>query len=340
MQNEKLKVQNYNFPVPPLVNWARGGFFILFSVFCILLFVVTDMAHAQGLIVMGKKVSGELSFDPSSSIWKSASPLEVPVAPQVMAKPRIYDSSVKTISVRVLHNSKDIAFLIEWQDKSSDTILDLDKFPDAVALEFPASVAKGKPHFGMGDNENPVNIWYWKSIWQIPEGQTVPSEVAARDKEYAPHFRTDEKTHVFVDDFLTGVLAGNPVSIRGRSSVENITAQGFGSATDNERENNPNLNGFGKWQSGRWAVVFKRTLNSQNEYDVSFREGGVTPVAFAVWNGSEMQAGARKAISTWYYVGLETEEKKTTYFYPVIAFIVAAGIEAGIILGIRKRRRV
>lgn len=334
---KRLRMHNCHSPVP-FAGRGRGGFFLLSSVLCILLVAVTGMARAQGLIVMGEKVSGELPLDPSSSLWRSASALEVPVAPQVMARPRIYDSSVKKISVRALHNSKDIAFLIEWQDKSSDTIIDLDKFPDAVALEFPASVAKGKPHFAMGDNENPVNIWYWKSIWQIPEGQTVPSETAVRAKEYAPHFRTDEKTHVFVDDFLTGALAGNPVSLSGRSPVENITAQGFGSATDNEKEGNPNLNGFGKWQAEKWAVVFKRALNSQNKYDVIFREGGVTPVAFAVWNGSEMQAGGRKAASTWYYVGLETEEKKTIYIYPIVAFIVSAGILAGIVLLIRKKK--
>jgi DMSO reductase family type II enzyme heme b subunit len=120
--------------------------------------------------------------------------------------------------------------------------------------------------------------------------------------------------------------------------VENIVAQGFGSATDMESSDNQNLEGSGLWEADRWSVVVKRPLDSEDKYDVRFREGGVTPVSFAVWDGSEGHGGGRKAVSTWYYVGLETEEKATTYILPVLAFIAAAGIEAGLVLWIRRRR--
>jgi complex iron-sulfur molybdoenzyme family reductase subunit gamma len=106
-----------------------------------------------------------------------------------------------------------------------------------------------------------------------------------------------------------------------------------------EKAETQNVAAEGKRQFDRWAVVFKRHLASEEKFNVNFREGGVTPVAFAVWNGSEGDRGGRKVVSTWYYVGLETEEKKATYAYPVFAFIGAAGIETLIILGLRKRRK-
>jgi hypothetical protein len=155
--------------------------------------------------------------------------------------------------------------------------------------------------------------------------------------EYTPRFYTTEEK-VLVDDFEPGVLAGNPVSKPSRPAVENIVAKGFGSATDMESSENQNLEGSGAWQADRWSVVIRRALQSDNRYDVSFREGGVTPVSFAVWDGSEGHRGGSKAVSTWYYVGLETEERAATYILPVFALIVAAGIEGGIILWIRKRR--
>lgn len=49
-----------------------------------------------------------------------------------------------------------------------------------------------------------------------------------------------------------------------------------------ERAEVQNITGSGTWQSGRWKVVFKRALATQENLNVKFREGGVTPVAFAV----------------------------------------------------------
>ncbi|RMD58140.1 MAG: hypothetical protein D6828_02980 [Nitrospirae bacterium] len=314
----------------------------IISIVCSLLFLstlfITKDASSQGLVILAKKVSGELTLDPEDAKWKEAEEVEIPVAPQVMAIPRIYDSPIKNIHVRAIHNSKEIAFLVEWEDKTEDIILDVDTFPDAVALEFPSQSANSMPHFGMGDDESTANIWYWKSIWQTPKGQPQPSEVATKAKEYKPHFRTDEKTHIFVDDFLTGVLAGNPVSTPGRSPVENLVARGFSTLTDNETEVSAKLSGYGTWQSNKWQVVFKRALSSKDPFDAAFVEGKVTPVAFAVWDGYSRQRGGRKSVSTWYYVGLETEEKATVYIYPILAFILSVVVLYGLIMWIRVKR--
>jgi hypothetical protein len=323
----------------------RQGYKILFITFTfvfslLFLFVTAQPANCQGLVMLAKKVTQDLPLDAEDAIWQTARSVEVPLTTQVMARPRTYESVIKNLQVKAVHNAKEVAFRLEWADPSEDIILDLDKFPDAVAMEFPSSSSTGRPHFGMGDEENNVNIWYWKSIWQTPKGQTQPTEEAVKAKEYAPHFRTDEKTHIFVDDFLTGTLAGNPVSTPGRSPVENLVARGFTTLTDNETEKNPKLSGFGRWNSDKWAVVFKRELASNDPFDVTFKEGTVVPVSFAVWNGAEAQRGGQKVLSTWYYVGLETEQKSTVYIYPIIAFLLAIVIEYGLILWIRSKRGV
>lgn len=289
------------------------------TIFALLYFFLLSFdTYAQGLVVMAKKVSGELPLEADNSAWNNASAIEIPLAPQVMAKPRTYESSVKNLKIRGLHNTKEMAFLLEWSDASEDSSLDVDKFSDAVALEFPSSAAVSKPHFAMGDKDNPVNIWFWKASWQN-----------ANDMH---------STYATSDEFAGGLEAGNPVSRTKASPVENLIAQGFGSATDLEKADIQNIRGNGKWQSGKWSVVFKRPLASKDKFDVVFREGSVTPLSLAVWNGSEGDRGGRKVVSTWYYVALETEEKETIYFYPVLAFIGTLGIEAGIIMGIRRKR--
>lgn len=303
IEDSRFKIQDYKY-------W------VLLSVLCVLLFA--GYVHSQGLIVMAKKVSGELPSDPKDGMWGKVVAINVPLVPQVMAKPRIYESKIKELKVRAMHNTKDIAFLIEWEDPSEDSTVDIDKFSDAVALEFPSQTAKEKPHFAMGDKENTVNIWFWKATWQkIVE---------------------EEKLYAMVDDFAGGIEAGNHVSKPRATPVENIIAQGFGSATDMEKAGNQNVTGKGLRDGNKWMVVFKRPLSSSEKFEALFKEGGVTPVAFAVWDGSNGERGGRKVVSTWYYVGLETEEKKTTYIYPVIAFVVTAAVLAGIIFLIRKKR--
>lgn len=291
---------------------------ITLLLFSTLALVLAREVHAKGgLMLMAKKIAGEMPTGPADGAWGGAAALDIPLAPQAMAKPRIYEATVKNLSVRALHNGRDIAFLIEWDDRTEDILLDEDKFADAVALQFPSAAAKEKPHFAMGDRENSVNIWFWKASWREQTNIT--------------------KSYAVADDFVGGTLAGNPISER-KTPVENIVAQGFGSATDMEKSAVQNVSGSGTWQSNRWAVVFKRALTSQNKLDVSFREGTVTPVAFALWNGSDGNRGGRKALSTWYYVGLETEEKKTLFLFPLLAFLMAAAVMAGVVIGLRKGR--
>lgn len=299
-----------------MIKFQIYKIYILCFLFCIIF--SPCVSYSQGLVIMAKKVSGDLPIDPKDGTWTKAVAITVPLAPQVMAKPRIYESKIKELKVRALHNTKDISFLVEWEDPTEDATVDIDRYSDAIGLEFPSQSAKGKPHFAMGDKENTVNIWFWKAAWQREEERT--------------------RLYAMVDDFAGGIEAGNPVSKPRVNPVENIIAQGYGSATDMEKANVQNVTGKGLRDGNKWAVVFKRPLSSEERFDALFKEGEVTPVAFAVWDGSEGHRGGRKAISTWYYVGLETEERKTTYVYPVVAFILTSAILTGIIFLIRKKR--
>jgi complex iron-sulfur molybdoenzyme family reductase subunit gamma len=270
------------------------------------------------MIIMARKVTGPIPLDSNHALWKSASFIDVLLAPQVMAKPRVYTSEVEKMRVKALHNAEEIAFLVQWDDRSRDASEDLERFSDAVALEFPSTNAKKRSHFAMGDVENTVNIWFWKAVWEESPGR--------------------ERVYAVADDFLGGVQAGNPLSKPRTSPVENMIAQGFGSATDMERTEGQPVSGSGKWQSHTWSVVFRRSLTTQNEFEVRFREGGVVPVSFAVWNGSEKHRGGRKAISTWYYVGMETETPATVYLYPLLTFLGTGALLIGLVFVVRKRK--
>lgn len=49
-----------------------------------------------------------------------------------------------------------------------------------------------------------------------------------------------------------------------------------------------------------WRVVMKRSLATNDPSGVQFRAGSSFPVAFAVWDGSNVERAGMKAISTWF----------------------------------------
>jgi len=276
------------------------------------------MTFPQETVILARKTTQDIPADPDSPLWSSAKPVEIPLASQVMARPKNYQASVKAVTVRALHNGREIAFLLEWEDSTKDTKVTVHTFSDAVALQFPSEKAGGKPHFGMGHEDGFVNIWDWKASLEEPA--------------------TEGAVYAMVDDFLAGLEAGNILSLPAKTPVQNLVAGGFGTLSPLEMKAQY-VSGRGRWERGTWKVAFKRAQKTGEKYEAQFEEGGLVPVAFAVWDGSKGERGARKAVSVWYHVALETEEKLTAYLYPLMALIAVFGGELGVILAIRRRRK-
>nr|WP_049918664.1 ethylbenzene dehydrogenase-related protein [Haloferax larsenii] len=55
------------------------------------------------------------------------------------------------------------------------------------------------------------------------------------------------------------------------------------------------------YDDGRWTVVMSRELESSAENRTPFAVENNVDVAFAVWNGSEMERSGRKSVSEWYH---------------------------------------
>ena len=93
-----------------MVGTMDCGRRILLCAFFLILFL-TATAYSQQMVVIAKKVPQELPVDPDAAIWTTVRKIEIPLASQVLIRPRDYDASVKEIRVRALHNGKEIAFL-------------------------------------------------------------------------------------------------------------------------------------------------------------------------------------------------------------------------------------
>ncbi len=60
------------------------------------------------------------------------------------------------------------------------------------------------------------------------------------------------------------------------------------------------------------------------------------PIAWNVWDGQNGEDGKQRAISRWYYLLLEPETPWTTWLWPIVVVVLAAGGEA---MGLRRLRQ-
>jgi DMSO reductase family type II enzyme heme b subunit len=125
--------------------------------------------------VLVKKVaaSGQDLLNPNASVWASAPALRIDMAATPLANqpsPYIkatYDETkigaIKEITVRALHNGKEIFFHFEWKSPSPNyEIGDVGTFPDGVAVLLPFKDPAQTQIKEMGSKDFPTNSWYWR----------------------------------------------------------------------------------------------------------------------------------------------------------------------------------
>jgi DMSO reductase family type II enzyme heme b subunit len=121
---------------------------------------VPDGFAQESVAVRAPLVADDLpTDDPNAAAWTSAVPATFPMSPQVHWPDRIQEVTVQDVTVRALHDGKQVAFLLEYADPTQDP-------DDAAALEF--MVGDKKAHFAHGEpmlqvEGGPVNIWFWKN---------------------------------------------------------------------------------------------------------------------------------------------------------------------------------
>jgi DMSO reductase family type II enzyme heme b subunit len=116
------------------------------------------------------------------------------------------------------------------------------------------------------------------------------------------------------------------------SGTETFLARGLDAVTPRASP----VTGEGAYRDGQYRVVLRRSLGASQEEEVAFPTGRMIPIAFNVWDGQNGEHGKQRAISRWYYLLLEPETPWTTWVWPLIVVVLAAG---GEVLGLRRLRR-
>jgi hypothetical protein len=242
-------------------------------------------------------------LDPADSAWSSVPGILVALSPQQAAPPILQEAAVDTLTVRAAHDGRELAFQLAWDDPDLDDLDGIGVFHDAVALQLPVAAGGQAPPITMGAPGAAVHILQWRGSWQ----RDMDAGRAGTEALY-PHLVRD----VTPDDILPpeaavayrpGLAVGNQLSAEARTSpVEELVAEGFGSATSLE---NGASRGAGVHEDGGWRVTIALPLD-RGEAGAPIEPGSTWPVAFAVWLGSRDNRGGRKHFADWVQCDVES----------------------------------
>ena len=284
------------------------SFGLVLATALLLTLLKVPLASSQGVTLVAAQVPGDLPVnDPNAEMWQKVTALQVPLSAQTVTRPILRETKVKSVSVRALHNDKQIAFLVEWDDDTkNDSMVRVQDFRDAAALQFPQ--VQGQPFFCMGMQGGNVNIWHWKADWQadIAAWQDMESQYPNMNVDQYPFAKGDQPSPADYQDanYVPAMASNNLFAMPRVSPVEDLVAGGFGTLTS-EGSAGQNVQGSGVWENNRWRVIFSRDLTSSEADDVSFASGQVYSVAFAAWDGANGERNGMKSTSQWTSLQLE-----------------------------------
>jgi DMSO reductase family type II enzyme heme b subunit len=271
-------------------------------------------------VVRVKLIAGEVPTDPTAPLWATIPATEFPLSPQVHWPKRIGSVTAKAVKVRGVHNTTQIAFLVEYADPTQDPA-------DAAALEF--MVGDKKAHFAHGQpmvqvEGGPVNIWYWRN--DTPGAADLSALGFGTLKKQAQ--QDVQAKGVWTADKVKITTKERKLTARKDPQGEPMKDPKTGEPVFDEETKVVEAEG-----TGVWRVVFTRALTTTDATDAQFQPGTFPNIAFAVWNGQKLESGdlkesgSQKAVSSWWYFGVEPPTDYSIYLYGLVAVVLAAGVE-------------
>lgn len=221
-------------------------------------------------VLRAKYIKAALPNDVNAAEWNETPSAAFKLFPQLIENDKLrgFRPTNDSVTARVLFNEKEIAFLIEWDDRTKSVIGDpiVEKlsegevFEDAIAIQLRVGppTAVQQPYPGHGDKTLGVEMWYW-GIGNTSGGQ----------------------------------------------AIKTIDANGFG--TEKIRDaGRINIKGTGEYKAGIWKVILRRSLTTSNtQDDFQFERDVLIPVTFANWDGSNGEKGSKHTLTNMHWLQLE-----------------------------------
>ncbi len=116
----------------------------------------------------------------------------------------------------------------------------------------------------------------------------------------------------------------------GTRSVEETIARGWKQPPKAQAQDKQQVTAKAIWHQGRWNVVMKRPLITDDRSDVQFAQGKFIPMAINAWDGSNGEHRLIMSLSTWHYVFLEAPTPMSVYGYTGLAVLLTGVVGFGL----------
>lgn len=238
-----------------------------------------------------------LPATPDDRSWNQVSAYTASLIPQDMVEPRLLELSTRTVRVQAMTDGQSIAFRLCWDDAGGDDLPGPSRFSDACAVQLPIQPGPDLPAPQMGEAGKRVEITYWNAAWQAEvDGRSTDIE-SIYPRSGADHYPFEapslevgsEEQRAMAERYAPAKAAHRPSHADGQP-VQDLIAEGPGTITASPTTLS---RGHGKRDASGWSVVIVRPLPAP------LRGETRTQVAFAIWEGSRQEAGARKMRSIW-----------------------------------------
>lgn len=249
----------------------------------------------------------QMPSGPSDQAWENAPEYLAKLIPQDLVEPRLAKPSTPEVRVQALTNGSEIAFRLSWIDPVQSDTERPGEFVDACAVQVPSKLLPNPPAPQMGESGGTVQIVYWRADWQAwvnGRGDTIKdiypnAEVTHYPFQAASLPKDSSEQKEMAKRYAPADAVGNRRQGPRESPVESLIAEGPGTLSPN-----PSLvvKGRGERTKDGWSVMMVRPLPE------GLAPKTRTSIAFAVWQGANKEAGARKMRSGW--APLALQEKK------------------------------
>jgi hypothetical protein len=240
----------------------------------------------------------ELTLDPTASVWDNVPLHASKMILQDLVEPRQMEVTTPEVQVKAITDGTEIVFRLEWPDTTKNDMPGPKQFIDGCAVQLPAKSDPIVPAPQMGETGKTVEISFWRADWQATvEGRadninslypnalidTYPSEAGPLKNDpqaqseaalrYAPARALGNRRSGPRDQPVEDLIAEGPSTL---SPAPNAISKGKGIRTDKG-----------------WSVVISRPIPN------GFSATNPSQIAFAVWEGSHVEVGARKMRTGW-----------------------------------------
>ena len=231
-------------------------------------------------------------------IWERVPMHAAKLLLQDLVEPRLMQGSTAFVQVQSVTDGKRIAFRLSWNDPTLDDLPGPGKFADACAVQLPAATSADVPAPQMGEQGRTVEITYWSAIFQALVNGRKDDIQAIYPRAQIDHYPFEapslkpgsEAQQEMAKRYAPARSLGNPMAGPRTVPVQDLLAEGPGTIRPAEKTVS---SGSGKYSRDGWSVLLIRPLPS------GAQPGGRTQAAFAVWQGSHQEVGARKMRTAW-----------------------------------------